>query len=82
MIADTRNALGAARDEVDARGLVEQLAVAWTAVLAVRHGDGDRADTYSRSRADGDWGTEFGILPGDAPLDPIAHRAVPGSDQP
>ena len=37
-IADTRDALGAtASHEVDARRLVEQLAVAWTATLLVRH---------------------------------------------
>ena len=77
-VATTRAALGQIpHDEVDARRLVEQLAVSWTATLLVRHGDGDVADTYLRSRLDGDGGTEFGTLPSDAPLATIAGRAIP-----
>ncbi len=77
-IVDTRDALAAsAPQETDARRLVEQLAVTWTATLLVRHGDDDVADTYVRSRVDGDWGTELGTLPGGVPLDAIAGRAVP-----
>ena len=78
-IDDARAALRRApNEEVDARRLVERLAVAWTGVLLVRHGDPDVADTYLRSRLGGDWGTELGTLPGDAPLKAIAHRALPG----
>lgn len=70
--------LGAAAiDEVEARRLVEQLAVAWTASLLVQHGDQDVTDTYVRSRLGHDWGHEFGTLPGDAPLRRVADRAIP-----
>ena len=68
-----------AGDEVEARRLVEQLAVTWTASLLVQHGDQDVADTYFRSRLDHDWATEFGTLPADAPLQRIANRAVPST---
>ena len=79
--------IGAARDalretvgdEAEARRLVEQLAVTWTASLLVQHGDEDVADTYLRSRLDHDWGSEFGTLPPDAPLQRIASRAVPST---
>ncbi len=64
-------------EETDARRLVEQLAVSWTATLLVRHGDGDVADAYARSRLDGDWGSEFGTLSRHARIDAIADRAVP-----
>ncbi len=64
---------------VEARRLVEQLAVTWTANLLVQHGDQDVADTYFRSRLDHDWASEFGTLPADAPLQRIANRAVPST---
>jgi len=78
VIDRTRDALGQLpHQEIDARRLVEQLAVSWIATLLVRHGDGEVADTYIRSRIDRDWGHEFGTLPSDAPLERIARRAVP-----
>ncbi|MEM7340663.1 MAG: acyl-CoA dehydrogenase family protein [Actinomycetota bacterium] len=77
-IAEVEAALGAVpHHEVDARRLVERLAITWSAALLVRHGHNDVADTYLRTRLDGDWGREFGTLPGDAPLSSIAERAVP-----
>ncbi|MGI9615669.1 MAG: acyl-CoA dehydrogenase family protein [Acidimicrobiales bacterium] len=77
-VDDTRTALAKVpHQEADARRLVEQLAVSWTATLLARHGDADVADTYARSRLDGDWGAEFGTLAADAPLAAIAGRAVP-----
>ncbi|MEM7092576.1 MAG: acyl-CoA dehydrogenase family protein [Actinomycetota bacterium] len=66
-----------AADEADARRFVEQLATTWTATLVMRHGHPDVSATYVRSRIAGDWGTEFGTLPTDAPLARIAGRAVP-----
>jgi putative acyl-CoA dehydrogenase len=63
--------------EVQARRLVEQMATCWDASLLVRHGDGDVADGYIRSRLDGDWGPLPGTLPADAALESIARRAVP-----
>ncbi|MCP4222352.1 MAG: DNA alkylation response protein [Actinomycetia bacterium] len=77
-IAQSRAALlDAIGDEVGARRIVEQLAITWTASLLVQHGHTDVADTYLRSRLEGDWGAELGTLPTDAPLQPIASRAIP-----
>ena len=57
-IQRARDALGQVPHyEIDARRLVEQLAISWTAALLVRHGDQDVADTYLRSRLDRDHGT-------------------------
>ena len=64
-------------EEVDARRLVEQLAVAWAATLMVRHGDDGVTEMYLRSRLEGDWGSELGTLPADGRLRAIAGRAVP-----
>ncbi len=63
--------------EIDARRLVEQLALAWTATLLVRHGDADVAEAFLRSRLERDWGRELGTLPADAKVEAIARRAVP-----
>jgi putative acyl-CoA dehydrogenase len=77
-IHQTSHALGRIpHQEVDARRLVEQLALTWTATLLVRHGDQDVAETYLRSRLGHEWGAEFGTLPGDAPLAAIAGRSLP-----
>jgi len=69
----------ASTTEAEARRLVEQLAIAWTASLLVQHGDNDVTETYLRSRLDNDWGSEFGTLPSDAPLGRIASRSIPAS---
>jgi len=69
----------ASTTEAEARRLVEQLAIAWTASLLVQHGDHDVTETYLRSRLDNDWGSEFGTLPSDAPLGRIASRSIPAS---
>ena len=77
-IEKVRTALGGPPGgEADARRLVELLAVTWTASLLVQHGEQDVTDTYLRSRLAGDWGTELGNLPSDAPLKQIAERAIP-----
>jgi|GEM_PF-2522958 len=47
--------------------------------LLVQHGGEDVADAYLRSRLDHDWGSEFGTLPPDAPLQRRASRAVPST---
>lgn len=73
----TRRLSGFEPDRACASMDQEQLAVSWTATLLARHGDADVADAYARSRLDGDWGAEFGTLPGDAPLATIGGRAVP-----
>lgn len=73
-----RNQMRDPRSEVDARRLVERLAVCWGASLAVRH-EPVLADAYVRSRIGGDWGSEFGTLSRHADIDTIAKRALPAS---
>ncbi len=68
--------LAAPVDEVDARRLVEQLAVCWGASLCLRH-EPAIADAYVRSRLDGDWGTEFGTLNPQLDSPGLARRALP-----
>ena len=63
-------------DDVDARRLVERLAICWGAALCLRH-EPVLADAYLRSRLDGDWGTEFGTLGAGVDMAGIAGRAVP-----
>ena len=65
--------------EVAARRLIESLALVWAGSLLIGEGDADVAESFIRSRLDGDWGTLFGTLPGDAPLEAIAQRAVPAA---
>lgn len=62
--------------EVQARRLVEQLAVCWGASLCLRH-EPTIADAYVRSRLDGDWGTEFGTLSVQLDVDGLSRRARP-----
>lgn len=64
-------------EEVAARRLIEQMAVAWAASLLIQHGNEDISAAYIRSRLDGDWGSEFGTLPSDPGLSRIAARSVP-----
>ncbi len=64
-------------DEMNARRLVEAMAVSWTATLLVNVGDPAIASAYVRSRLAGDWGSEFGTLAPDTSLAEIAKRAVP-----
>jgi len=64
-------------EEVEARRLVELLALTWQATLLVQHGDPDVASTFITSRLGNDWGREFGTLPASPHLAAIARRAVP-----
>lgn len=75
-VAGVRTMLAAPVDEVDARRLIEKMAVCWGAALAVQH-EPVIADAYIRSRLDGDWGSEFGTLSQHADVESIARRAVP-----
>jgi putative acyl-CoA dehydrogenase len=63
--------------EAGARRLVEAMAVAWGASLAVRHGDPDIAHAWIASRVDGDHGGLFGTLSPRLPLARLAARATP-----
>jgi putative acyl-CoA dehydrogenase len=64
-------------DESLARRLTELLAIAWAGTLMRAHTPSDVADTYVRSRLDGDRGSLFGTLPAASPTAAIARRAVP-----
>jgi putative acyl-CoA dehydrogenase len=64
-------------DESLARRLTELLAIAWAGTLMRAHTPSDVADTYVRSRLDGDRGSLFGTLPAGSPTTDIARRAVP-----
>ncbi len=77
-IAETSATLvGGPHHEVEARRLVERLAVVWSATLLARHGDPSVADAYLGSRLDGGRWQEFGTLDPEAPVGAIANRAVP-----
>jgi putative acyl-CoA dehydrogenase len=64
--------------EVEARRLVERMAIVLQASLLVRHGDPDVADAFCASRLAGDWGHAFGTLPAGAALAAIVRRHTPG----
>lgn len=77
-ISKVRDALAEVTgEEVEARRLVELLALTWQASLLVEHGDPAVASTFVASRLGGDWGRQFGTLAASADLATIAHRAVP-----
>ena len=79
-IASAKSLLsGSDFSEVNARRLIEELAVCWAACLLSVRGDASVATAYIRSRIGGDWGTNFGTLPADADLSAIASRAVPAA---
>jgi putative acyl-CoA dehydrogenase len=75
-LAALKHTLSGPVEEVDARRLVEQLAVCWGASLCLRH-ETTIADAYVRSRLDGDWGSEFGTLGGAVDVAALADRALP-----
>ena len=63
--------------EVEARRLVERMAMVLQASLLVRHGDPDVADAFCASRLGGDWGHAFGTLPPGSALAGIVERHTP-----
>lgn len=71
-----RNVLTQSVDEVDARRVVEAMALCWGASLALQH-EPAIADAYIRSRLDGDWGQEFGTLSRHVDIATISRRAIP-----
>ncbi len=73
-LGELKQALASPPGEVEARRLVELLAVCWGASLCLRH-EPVLADAYVRSRLDGDWGSEFGTLGPMVDVATLAHRA-------
>jgi putative acyl-CoA dehydrogenase len=66
-----------ARQEGQARRLVERLALAISASLLLRHAPDAVADAFVGSRLAGPWAGHFGALPPGVDAAAIARRAVP-----
>lgn len=67
----------AAADEAGARRLTERLVLGLQAALLLRHAPAAVADAFCASRLAGDWGRNFGSLPGGIDFRAIIGRAVP-----
>lgn len=65
------------RNEGQARGLVERLALLLQASLLLRHAPVDVADAFIASRLEGGWSGHFGALPLAVDAATLARRAVP-----
>jgi len=63
--------------ELQARRLVERLALVLQASLLVRHAPAAVGDAFCASRLAGDWGSAFGTLPPGLDLAPLLERAAP-----
>jgi putative acyl-CoA dehydrogenase len=70
-------AVGRDETEVQARRLVERLALALQGALLVRHAPPAVADAFCASRLGGDGGRTFGTLPAKADVAAIVERAWP-----
>jgi len=79
-LAEAERALGETGTvEMRARWLVERLALALQAALLVRSAPPAVAETFCRSRLDGDRGLAFGTLPAGAPAAEIVARHTPAT---
>ena len=70
----------AARDEVDARRLAQDVALAVQAALLRQHAPDAVFDAFCASRLAGDWGQVFGTLPPGVDVDAIIRRSMPVAD--
>jgi putative acyl-CoA dehydrogenase len=61
--------------ELQARRIVEAIAVALQASLMEQHALPEAADAFCASRLEGDWGRTFGTLPPVTRWEPILERA-------
>jgi len=61
--------------ELQARRIVEGVAIALQASLMARHASPEAADAFYTSRLGGDWGCAFGTLPSTVPCETIVNRA-------
>ena len=66
-----------ASDEVEARRLAQDIALALQASLLRRHAPDFVFEAFCRSRLGGDWGQAFGTLPAATAFDAIVARAMP-----
>jgi putative acyl-CoA dehydrogenase len=62
--------------ELQARRIVESIAIALQASLMARHAAHEAADAFCASRLAGDWGHAFGTLPSTAPCEAILRRTL------
>ncbi len=62
--------------ELQARRIVESIAIALQASLMARHAAHEAADAFCGSRLAGDWGRAFGTLPSTASCEAIVRRAL------
>jgi putative acyl-CoA dehydrogenase len=69
--------IDAASDEIEARRLAQDVALAVQASLLRRHAPDYVFEAFCRSRLDGDWGQAFGTLPGAVAFDALIARAMP-----
>jgi len=60
--------------ELQARRIVESIAIALQASLMVKHAAHEAADAFCASRLAGDWGRAFGTLPSTASCEAILRR--------
>jgi putative acyl-CoA dehydrogenase len=65
------------RSESTARRIVEQIALALSTSLLIRHAPHDIADAFIASRLAGPWSGHFGTLPRGTNLQAIARRVAP-----
>jgi putative acyl-CoA dehydrogenase len=63
--------------EEQARALVEEMALVFSAALVVRHSPAVVADAFCRTRLGGEWGRTFGTLPAGVDAAAILERAFP-----
>ncbi len=64
-------------EEEQARALVEEMALVFSAALVVRHSPAVVADAFCRTRLAGEWGRSFGTLPAGVDAAAIVERAFP-----
>jgi putative acyl-CoA dehydrogenase len=62
--------------ELQARRIVESIAIALQASLMARHAAHEAADAFCASRLAGDWGRAFGTLPSTASCEAILRRML------
>ena len=64
--------------ELQARAIVEQMAVVLQASLLVRYAPSSVAEAFCATRLGSRWSGAYGVLPGGVDLDGIIARALPG----
>jgi putative acyl-CoA dehydrogenase len=69
--------IDAANEEIEARRLAQDVALAVQASLLRRHAPDFVFEAFCRSRLAGDWGQAFGTLPAATAFDAIVARAMP-----